>query len=47
MGRVKQIYIDLINQYGHVDDIPLDIEIGDYITKKRENEEEREEKRDQ
>jgi hypothetical protein len=30
-----------------VDDIPLDIEIGDYIAKKRENEEEREEKRDQ
>ena len=47
MGRVKQIYIDLINQYGHVDDIPLDIEIGDYIAKKRENEEEREENRDQ
>ena len=32
MGRIKQIYIDLINQYGHVDNIPLDIEIGDYIT---------------
>jgi hypothetical protein len=47
MGRIKQIYIDLINQYGHVDDIPLDVEIGDYIAKKRENEEEREEKRDQ
>jgi len=47
MGRIKEIYIDLINQYGHVDDIPLDIEIGDYIAKKRENEEEREEKRDQ
>lgn len=47
MGRVKEIYIDLINQYGHVDDIPLDVEIGDYIAKKRENEEEREEKRDQ
>ena len=47
MGRIKQIYIDLINQYGHVDNIPLDIEIGDYIAKKRENEEEREEKRDQ
>ena len=47
MGRVKEIYIDLINQYGHVDDIPLDVEIGDYIAKKRENEEEKEEKRDQ
>ena len=47
MGRIKQIYIDLINQYGHVDNIPLDIEIGDYIAKKKENEEEREEKRDQ
>ena len=47
MGRIKQIYIDLINQYGHVDNIPLDVEIGDYIAKKRENEEEREEKRDQ
>ena len=47
MGRIKQIYIDLINQYGHVDNIPLDIEIGDYIAKKRENEEEKEEKRDQ
>jgi hypothetical protein len=47
MGRIKEIYIDLINQYGHVDDIPLDVEIGDYIAKKRENEEEREEKRDQ
>jgi len=39
MGRVKEIYIDLINQYGHVDDIKLD----DYIAKRRENEEEREE----
>ena len=47
MGRIKEIYIDLINQYGHVDDIPLDVEIGDYIAKKRENEEEREENRDQ
>ena len=47
MGRIKEIYIDLINQYGHVDDIPLDVEIGDYIAKKRENEEEREQKRDQ
>jgi hypothetical protein len=47
MGRIKEIYIDLINQYGHVDNIPLDVEIGDYIAKKRENEEEREEKRDQ
>jgi hypothetical protein len=47
MGRIKEIYIDLINQYGHVDDIPLDVEIGDYIAKKKENEEEREEKRDQ
>lgn len=47
MGRVKQIYIDLINQYGHVDDIPLDIEIGDYIAKKREYEEEKEETGDQ
>jgi len=47
MGRIKEIYIDLINQYGHVDDIPLDVEIGDYIAKKRKDEEEREEKRDQ
>ena len=47
MGRIKEIYIDLINQYGHVDNIPLDVEIGDYIAKKKENEEEREEKRDQ
>jgi len=47
MGRIKEIYIDLINQYGHVDDIPLDVEIGDYIAKKRENEEEREETGDQ
>lgn len=46
MGRIKEIYIDLINQYGHVDDIPLDVEIGDYIAKRRENEEEREENRD-
>lgn len=43
MGRIKEIYIDLINQYGHVDNIPLDVEIGDYIAKKKENEEEREE----
>jgi hypothetical protein len=47
MGRIKEIYIDLINQYGHVDDIPLDVEIRDYIAKKRENEEEREETGDQ
>ena len=45
MGRVKEIYIDLINQYGHVDDIPVDITLEDYIAKRRENEEEREENR--
>ena len=47
MGRVKEIYIDLINQYGHVDDIPVDIKLDDYIAKKKENEEEREETGDQ
>lgn len=43
MGRVKEIYIDLINQYGHVDDIPVDIKLEDYIAKKREDEEREEE----
>ena len=46
MGRIKQIYIDLINQYGHVDNIPLDIEIGDYIAKKKENEAENEKEKE-
>lgn len=45
MGRVKEIYIDLINQYGHVDDIPMDIKLEDYIAKKREDEEREEETR--
>jgi hypothetical protein len=43
MGRIKEVYIDLINQYGHVDDIPIDINLGDYIAKKREDEEREEE----
>ena len=45
MGRVKEIYIDLINQYGHVDDIPVDIKLDDYIAKRREDEEREEENR--
>lgn len=45
MGRVKEIYIDLINQYGHVDDIPIDIKLDDYIAKRREDEEREEENR--
>jgi hypothetical protein len=43
MGRIKEVYIDLINQYGHVDDIPLDVNLSDYIAKKREDEEREEE----
>jgi hypothetical protein len=43
MGRVKEIYIDMINEYGHVDDIPNDISLSDYIAKKKQDEE-REEK---
>lgn len=43
MGRVKEVYIDLINQYGNVDDIPVDIKLEDYIAKKREDEEREEE----
>jgi len=43
MGRIKEVYIDLINQYGHVDDIPIDINLGDYIAKKKEDEEREEE----
>lgn len=43
MGRIKEVYIDLINQYGHVDDIPLDVNLSDYIAKKKEDEEREEE----
>ena len=43
MGRIKEVYIDLINQYDHVDDIPLDVNLSDYIAKKREDEEREEE----
>ena len=43
MGRVKEVYIDLINPYGNVDDIPVDIKLEDYIAKKREDEEREEE----
>ena len=43
MGKIKEVYIDLINQYGHVDDIPADINLSDYIAKKRLEDEEREE----
>jgi len=47
MGRVKEIYIDMINQYGHVDDIPADINLSDYIAKKRQDEERQEESGEQ
>jgi len=47
MGRVKEIYIDMINQYGHVDDIPEDINLSDYIANKRQDEERQEESGEQ
>ncbi len=43
MGKIKEVYIDLINQYGHVDDIPLDINLADYIAKKHQDEQEEQE----
>jgi hypothetical protein len=44
MGRVKDIYLELINEYGHVDDIPMDINLDDYIAKKKQDEQEEEER---
>jgi len=46
MGRVKEIYIDMINEYGHVDNIPVDIKLEDYIAKKKQDEEREEKNRD-
>lgn len=43
MGRIKEVYIDLLNQYGHVDDIPSDINLADYIAKKHQDEQEEQE----
>jgi hypothetical protein len=40
MGRMKDVYIDVMEQYGH---IPKDFSLGDYLMKKKQEEYEWEE----
>ena len=40
MGRMKDVYIDVMEQYGH---IPGDFNLGDYLKSKKQKEDEWEE----